>query len=56
MPADPDKRSNSIRLAEKVAMERVFVGPRFTTLKHGELSRRVLAAMLRQLNINRRDF
>lgn len=35
---------------------RMYVGSRFTTLKHGELSKGVLAAILRQLNIDRRDF
>ncbi len=35
---------------------RLYVGPRFTTVKQGELSRGLVAAMLRQLNINRKDF
>ena len=35
---------------------RVYVGTRFTTLQRGELMRGVLATMLRQLNINRREF
>lgn len=35
---------------------RVYVGPRFTTVQRGELGKGVLAAMLRQLNINQREF
>ena len=35
---------------------RVYVGARFTTVKRGELSKGMLAAMLRQLNIDRREF
>ena len=35
---------------------RVYVGPRFTTVQRGELQKGVLAAMLRQLNISRREF
>ena len=35
---------------------RVYVGSRFATMKRGELSKGVLAAMLRQLNIDRREF
>ncbi len=35
---------------------RIYVGARFTTLKQGELSRGVVAAMLRQLNIDRKEF
>ena len=35
---------------------RLHVGSRFTTVKQGELSRGLVAAMLRQLNIDREDF
>jgi len=35
---------------------RLHVGSRFTTVKPGELSKGLLAAMLRQLNIDRKDF
>ena len=35
---------------------RVYVGTRFTTVQRGELRTGVLAAMLRQLNIDRREF
>ena len=35
---------------------RVYVGSRFTTVQQGELGRGVLAAMLRQLGIDRREF
>ena len=35
---------------------RVYVGSRFTTVQQGELRRGVLAAMLRQLGIDRREF
>ena len=35
---------------------RVYVGSMFTTVKRGELKKGILAAMLRQLNINRREF
>ena len=35
---------------------RLYIGSRFTTVKQGELSKGMLAAMLRQLNIDRREF
>ena len=35
---------------------RVYVGLRFTTLPRGELKKGVLAAMLRQLHIDRGEF
>ena len=35
---------------------RVYVGFKFTTVRRGELKKGVLAAMLRQLNIDRREF
>ena len=35
---------------------RVYVGSRYTTVQQGELGRGVLAAMLRQLGIDRREF
>ena len=35
---------------------RLYVGNRFTTVKRGELSKGILAAMLRQLKIDRREF
>ena len=35
---------------------RLYVGSRFTTVQQGELSRAMLAAMLRQLDIDRREF
>ncbi len=35
---------------------RLYVGSRFTTVKQGELSRGLVAAMLRQLDIDREDF
>ena len=35
---------------------RVYIGTRFTTVQRGELKKGVLAAMLRQLNIDRREF
>ena len=35
---------------------RVYVGTSFATVQRGELKRGVLAAMLRQLNIDRREF
>ena len=35
---------------------RVYVGSRFTTVQQGELKKGILAAMLRQLNIDRREF
>ena len=35
---------------------RLYVGSRFTTVQRGELSRAMLAAMLRQLDIDRREF
>ena len=35
---------------------RLYVGTRFTTVQRGELSKGMLAAMLRQLDIDRREF
>ena len=35
---------------------RLHVGSRFTTIKQGQLSKGLQAAMLRQLNIQRKDF
>ena len=35
---------------------RVYVGGRFTTVQRGELKKGTLAAMLRQLNIDQREF
>ena len=35
---------------------RVYVGFRYTTVQQGELGRGMLAAMLRQLGIDRREF
>ena len=35
---------------------RLYIGSRFTTVKRGELSRGMLAAMLRQLDIDQREF
>lgn len=35
---------------------RLYVGARFTTMKRGELTKGLLAAMLRQLNIDPREF
>ncbi len=35
---------------------RIYLGSRFTTLKKGDLSRGLVAAMLRQLEFNRKDF
>ena len=40
----------------KGSHSRVYIGPRFTTVRRGELGKGVLAAMLRQLNIDRRGF
>ena len=35
---------------------RLYVGSRFTTVQRGELTKGVVAALLRQLNIDRREF
>ena len=35
---------------------RLYSGSRFTTVNQGELLRGLVAAMLRQLNIDREDF
>lgn len=35
---------------------RIYLGSGFTTLKKGDLSRGLVAAMLRQLEIDRKDF
>ena len=48
LPLRPDSRQGG--------HGRVHVGARFTTVQRGELKKGVLAAMLRQLNIARREF
>ena len=35
---------------------RLYLGSRFTTVRRGELKKGILAAMLRQLNIDSREF
>ena len=35
---------------------RLYIGARFTTVQRGELSKGMLAAMLRQLDIDRKEF
>ena len=40
----------------KGSHSRVYLGTRFTTVQRGELKKGVLAAMLRQLNIDGREF
>ena len=35
---------------------RLYIGARFTTVQRGELSKGMLAAMLRQLRIDQREF
>ena len=40
----------------KGSHSRVYVGARFTTVQRGELKTGILAAMLRQLNIDRGEF
>ena len=35
---------------------RVYIGDRFTTVKYGEIAPDLLADMLKQLGINRREF
>lgn len=35
---------------------RLYIGTHFTTVKQGELSKGILAAMLRQLGIDRKEF
>ena len=35
---------------------RLYIGSRFTTVKQGELSKGILAAMLRQPGIDRKEF
>ena len=52
--ADQDFRFDPAR--GKGSHGRLHIGSRFTTVKQGELSRGLLAAMLRQLNIHRKDF
>lgn len=39
----------------KGSHERVYYGHKFTTVKHGEIGPGLLAAMCRQLGINKRD-
>ena len=56
MPARQDRRPTSIRLMARVSHGRLYVGSCFTTVKQGELSRGLVAAMLRQLKIDREDF
>ena len=40
----------------RVATKRFYLGDSFTTVKHGEISRGLLAEMLKQLGIDRREF
>ena len=40
----------------KCSHGRLYVGPQFTTVQRGELTKGVLAALLRQFNIDRREF
>ena len=40
----------------KGSHSRLYVGSRFTTVRRGELKKGILAAMLRQLNIDSREF
>ena len=56
MLAGQGNRSASNPTHGKGSHGRVYIGLRFTTLQRGELEKGVLAAMLRQLNINRREF
>ncbi len=44
------------RAPVKGTHNRIYVGTRFTTVRRGELKTGMLAAMLRQLNIDRREF
>lgn len=40
----------------KGSHSRLRIGPRFTTLRRGELSKGMVAAMLRQLDIDGKEF
>ena len=40
----------------KGSHSRLYIGSRFTIVKQGELSKGILAAMLRQLGIDRKEF
>jgi hypothetical protein len=48
--------SQCAKTTAKVSHQKVYVGDRWTTVKHGEISKPLLVAMLKQLNIPRDDF
>ena len=56
MPATRVKTFSTTRVMARAVTGGVYVGFRFTTVQQGELGRGVLAAMLRQLGIDRREF
>ena len=53
-PAGQDKHSALTQHMARAVM--AGSGSRFTTVKRGELGKGMLTAMLRQLNIDRREF
>ena len=55
MHARPDKSSALMRFTVRKPW-RLYVGTRFTTGQRGELSKGMVAAMLRQLGIESREF
>ena len=48
--------NRTVRCEHAAMTGRLYSGSRFTTVKQGELSKGLVAAMLRQLNIDREDF
>ena len=56
MLARRDNPSALTRLTARAVTAESIVRVRFTTVERGELRKGVLAAMLRQLNIARREF
>ena len=51
-----DRISTSIRVMAKVAMGRSGWGSHYTTVPHKEIGAGLLASMLKDLNIDRKDF
>ena len=56
MLARQDMPSVSIRLTARAVTADSTLAPGFTTVRRGELKKGILAAMLRQLNIDSREF
>ena len=56
MPAEQDRRPAFDPRRGKGSHGTFYLSTRFTVVKHGELSRGMLTAMLKDLGIARKDF